>query len=64
MPKINKLTYKVEMSSSWNFPARASPSYEGSEPSQAKLGHFNFQAETELIFFKALIKNYNQISQF
>ena len=25
----------VEMSSSWNFPARASPSYEGSEPSRA-----------------------------
>ena len=28
-------TYLVEISSSWNFPARASPSYEGSEPSQA-----------------------------
>ena len=26
-------TYLLEMSSSWNFPARASPSYEGSEPS-------------------------------
>ena len=41
-----------------------SPSYEGFEPSQAELGHFNFQAETELKFFKALIKNYNQISKF
>jgi hypothetical protein len=58
------IEYLLEMSSSWNFPARASPSYEGSEPRQAKLGHFNFRAETELIFFKALIKNYNQISQF
>ena len=38
----------VEMSSSCNFSARASPSYEGSELSQAKLGHFNFRAETEL----------------
>ena len=37
---------------SWNFPARAEPSYEGSEPSRAELGHFNFRAETELkIFF-------------
>ena len=34
-----------------NFPALASPSYEGSEPSQAGLGHFNFQADTELKFF-------------
>ena len=38
----------LEMSSSWNFPARASPSYEGSEPSRAKLGHFNVRAENEL----------------
>ena len=36
------------MSLSWNFPARASPSYEVSEPSQAELEHFNFRAETEL----------------
>ena len=36
------------MGSSWNFPARASPSYEGSKPSRAELGHFNFRAETEL----------------
>ena len=41
----------VVMSFSWNFPARAEPSYEGSKPSQAELGHFNFQAETELKFF-------------
>ena len=41
-------TYVVEMSSSWNFSARASPSYEGSKPSQAKLVQFNFQAETKL----------------
>ena len=40
--------YPVVMSPSWNFPARAEPSYEGSEPSQAELGHFNFRAETEL----------------
>ena len=40
--------YNLVMSSSWNFPARASPSCEGSEPSQAELGHFNFRAETEL----------------
>ena len=50
------MTYLVEMSSSW--------SYEGSEPSQAELGHFNFRAETELNFFKNLIKNHNQISKF
>ena len=49
------------MISSWNFPAHVSPSYEGSEPSQAELEHFNFWAETEL---KALIKNYSQISKF
>ena len=36
------------MSSSWNFPAQASPSCEGSEPSQAELEYFNFRAETEL----------------
>ena len=27
--------YMLEMSLSWNFPARASPSYEGTEPSRA-----------------------------
>ena len=36
------------MSPSRIFPARAEPSYEGSEPSRAELGHFNFRAETEL----------------
>ena len=41
-------TLLVVMSSSWIFPARASPSYESSEPSRAELGHFNFRAETEL----------------
>jgi hypothetical protein len=42
------------MSLSWNFLAQAELSNEGSEPSQAELGHFNFRAETELtikIFF-------------
>ena len=38
----------VVMSSSWNFPDRASPSCEGLELSQAELRHFNFRAETEL----------------
>ena len=42
------VTYLVEMGSSWNFPARASPSWESSEPIRAELGHFNFRAETEL----------------
>ena len=36
------------MGSSWNFPALASSSYEGSKPSRAELGHINFRAETEL----------------
>ena len=49
------------MGSSWNFPARASPSYEVSKPSRAELGHFNFRAGNELNFFKALNKNYIQI---
>ena len=40
--------YTLEISSSWNFLARVEPSYEGSEPSRAELGHFNFRAETEL----------------
>ena len=43
-------TENIVMSSSWNFPARASPSYEGSEPSRAELEPFNFRAETELTF--------------
>ena len=52
------------MSPSRKFPARAEPSYEGSEPSQAELGHFNFRAETELMKISGPIKNHNQISQF
>jgi hypothetical protein len=57
----------VEISSSWNFLAQASQSYEGSEPRQAELGHFNFRAETELTkeaIFLTLIKNVIQIFQF
>ena len=42
------MVISLVMSPSWNFPARAEPSYEGSELSQAELGHFNFRAETEL----------------
>ena len=44
--------YILEMSSSWNFPARASPSCEFSSSSEPELGHFDFRAETELKFFK------------
>ena len=47
----------LEMSSSWNFPAQASPSNEGSEPSQAELGHFNVRAEPELTKIKMLGPN-------
>jgi hypothetical protein len=36
------------MSPSWKILAQAEPSYEGSEPSRAELGPFNFRAETEL----------------
>ena len=39
------------MSPSWNFPARAEPSYKVSEPSRAELEHFNFRAESELSIF-------------
>ena len=45
------LCWVVVMSPSWNFLARAEPSYKVSEPSRAELGHFNFRAETELEFF-------------
>ena len=48
---IDKWLNSLVMSPSWNFPAQAEPSYEGSKPSQAELGHFNFRAETELDFF-------------
>jgi hypothetical protein len=47
----------VEMSSSCNFSARASPSYEGSEPSQA--GALQFSS-----WNWALIKYYKEISKF
>ena len=50
--------YLLVMGPSRNFPARAEPSYEGSEPSQAELGHFNFRAETKLKLFQVLIKNF------
>ena len=50
---VNILRWLLEMSFSWNFPARASPSYE--DPSKA---------EPSWNFFEALIKNYNQISKF
>ena len=50
-----KKHYLLEMSSSWNFPARASPSYKGSEPR-----HINFRAETELtIPTICMSKNHN-----
>ena len=51
----------LEMSSSWNFPAQASPSYEVSSSSEPELGHFNFWAETELKFFWEVQSNF-QIS--
>ena len=38
------------MSLSWNFPDWAKSSWEGCKSSQAKLGHLNFQVETELTF--------------
>ena len=43
------------MSLSWNFPVRASPSYEGSEPSRARALQFSSWN---------VFKNYNQISKF
>ena len=52
------------MSPSWNFPTRAEPSYEGSEPSRAKLGHFNFQAETELTICASLSSKFFRFSNF
>ena len=48
IPSTMSHMYLLVMSPSWNFPARAEPSYEGSEPSRAELGNFNFRAETEL----------------
>ena len=49
--RIPLYNYLLVMSPSRNFPARASPSYEGSEPSRAELEPFNFRAESELKFF-------------
>ena len=39
------------MSSSWNFPSWAKPSYLVSEPSRAGVGYFNFRSEVKLWFF-------------
>ena len=48
------------MSPSRNFPARAEPSYQGSELSRAELVHFNFRAENKLtikfIYFEKTTK--------
>ena len=43
------------MNSSWNFPARAEPSYEGSEPSQAgalQFSSWNRADNTDNIYVK------------
>ena len=58
------------MSWIWNFPSWAKPSWKGPKPNQAKLGYFNFQAETELTILMYVNKqqilvsnqNCNQIS--
>ena len=50
-----KTPYLVVMGPSWIFPARAEPSYEGSEPRRAKLGHLNFRAE------KNFFSNFSQV---
>ena len=62
------------MSQSRNFTARAKPSFEGSElsrakpsqaePNRAKLGHFNFRAESKLTFYNhfwSFFANYTNI---
>ena len=46
------------MSPSWNFPARAEPSYKGSKPSQAELGHLNFRAEKFFFSHFSQVFNY------
>ena len=48
------------MSPSRSFPAQAKPSYEGSEPSRAELGHFKIRAGTELTICQK-IANFNLI---
>ena len=67
---MSQTLWLLVMSSSWNFLSWAEPSWKGSELSQAKLGHFNFRAETELTicmsisskFFACIMitTNYNQ----
>ena len=42
------------MSSSWNLPSWAKPSWKGSKPSQVEVEHFNSWAETELTKFLGL----------
>ena len=59
---MNSTLDSLEMGSSWNFPARASPSYESSELSWAepRSGTSIFELKSSWNFFM----NYNQISQF
>ena len=55
--KIMQNRQIVEMSSSWNFPARASLSYEGSEPSQAgalQFSSWNQADNTDNMYVKKL----------
>ena len=52
------------MGSSWNFSARASPSYEDSGSSEPELGQFNFRAETELTFPTICMSKYGNSNQF
>ena len=42
------ITYTIVMSLSWNYPSWAEPSCKVSEPSWAKLGYFNYRAETNV----------------
>ena len=43
------------MSPSWNFPARAEPSYDCSESSRAELGSFIYELKPSWIFFCILL---------
>ena len=53
------------MSSSRNFPARASLSCEKSESSRGELGHFNIRAEIELtILTICMSKNSKRLTYF
>ena len=58
LPKIKS---SLEMGSSWNFPAQASPSYESSEPSRAGALHFSSWNRAE-IFLRTTIKFPNFLS--